>query len=79
MTFAKGEVKERVMTMNAMNVFLKIPPGDPNYESHAQITLKQDVKLVSLMPHMHYRGKDFEYTRGLPHRREAGASERAAL
>ncbi len=61
LTFAKGEVKERVMTMNAMNVFLKIPPGDPNYESRAQTTLKQDVKLVNLMPHMHYRGKDFEY------------------
>jgi hypothetical protein len=64
--FAKGEVKERVMTMNCMNVFLKIPPGDPNYESHAQITLKQDVKLVSLMPHMHYRGKDFLYKAVLP-------------
>lgn len=61
LTFAKGEVKERVMTMNAMNVFLKIPPGEPNYESHAQTTLKQDVKLVSMMPHMHYRGKDFLY------------------
>ena len=66
LTFAKGEVKERVMTMNAMNVFLKIPPGDPSYESKAQTTLKQDVKLVSLMPHMHYRGKDFEYTAVYP-------------
>jgi hypothetical protein len=59
--FAKEPPKERVMTMNAMNVFLKIPPGEPNYESHAKITLNQDVKLVSLMPHMHLRGKDFEY------------------
>jgi hypothetical protein len=66
LTFAKGEVKERVMTMNAMNVFLKIPPGDPNYESHSQATLKQDVKLVSLMPHMHYRGKDFQYVAVYP-------------
>jgi hypothetical protein len=61
LTFAKGEVKERVQTMMALNFFLRIPPGEPNYESHAQWTLKQDVKLVSLMPHMHYRGKDFEY------------------
>jgi hypothetical protein len=66
LTFAKEEVKERVMTMNAMNVFLKIPPGDANYESKAQTTLKQDVKLVSLMPHMHYRGKDFLYTAVYP-------------
>jgi len=66
LTFANGEVTERVMTMSAMNVFLKIPPGDPNYESHAQATLKQDVKLVSLMPHMHYRGKDFKYVAVYP-------------
>jgi hypothetical protein len=66
LTFAKGEVKERVMTMSCMNVFLEIPPGDPNYESHAQITLKQDVKLVGLMPHMHYRGKDFIYKAVFP-------------
>lgn len=66
LTFAKEEVQERVMTMNAMNVFLKIPPGDANYESKAQTTLKQDVKLVSLMPHMHYRGKDFLYTAVYP-------------
>ena len=59
--FAKQPPKERVMTMNAMNFFLKIPPGDPNYESNAKITLHHDVKLVSMMPHMHLRGKDFEY------------------
>ena len=61
LVFAKGPVKERVMTMNAINVFLKIPPGEANYESKSQTTLKQDVKLVSMMPHMHLRGKDFEY------------------
>ena len=59
--FAKEPPQRRVMTMNAMNFFLKIPPGDPNYETHSQITLKQDVNLVSMMPHMHLRGKDFEY------------------
>lgn len=59
--FAKEPPKERVMTMNAMNFFLKIPPGDPNYQSDAKITLHHDVKLVSMMPHMHLRGKDFEY------------------
>jgi hypothetical protein len=59
--FAKEPPKRRVMTMNAMNFFLKIPPGDPNYEVHSQITLPQDVELVSMMPHMHLRGKDFLY------------------
>ena len=60
-TFAKETPKERVMTMMAASYFLKIPPGEPNYESKSQITLGHDVKLVSLMPHMHLRGKDFQY------------------
>jgi hypothetical protein len=59
--FAKGPVERRVVTMNAMNFFLRIPPGDPNYEVHSKITLTHDVDLVSMMPHMHLRGKDFLY------------------
>ena len=59
--FAKEPPQKRVMTMMAMNFFLKIPPGDPNYEVHSHATLEQDVNLVSLMPHMHLRGKDFLY------------------
>lgn len=61
MIFAKETPERRVMSMSAMNAFIKIPPGDPNYESHSQLTLKEDVNLVSLTPHMHLRGKDFEF------------------
>ena len=66
LVFAKEPPKERVVTMSAMNYFLKIPPGEANYESHSQYTFKQDAKLVSLMPHMHVRGKDFEYVAVYP-------------
>jgi hypothetical protein len=59
--FAKETPQKRVMSMMAMNVFIKIPAGDPNYEAHSQATLQQDVQLVSLLPHMHLRGKDFLY------------------
>ena len=64
--FAKGPVERRVMTMNAMNVFLRIPPGDSNYEARSHATLPQDVTLVNMMPHMHLRGKDFLYTAVYP-------------
>ena len=40
---------------------LKIPAGDPNYESHSQLVFEQDAQLVWMQPHMHLRGKDFEY------------------
>jgi len=59
--FAKGPVERRIMTMSAMNVFIKIPAGDPNYEAHSHLTLTEPVNLVNLAPHMHLRGKDFLY------------------
>jgi hypothetical protein len=59
--FAKKPPQKRVMSMMAMNYFIKIPAGDPNYEAHSLATLQQDVNLVSLLPHMHLRGKDFLY------------------
>jgi hypothetical protein len=59
--FAKETPQKRVMSMMAINYFIKIPAGDPNYEAHSRATLQQDVNLVSLLPHMHLRGKDFVY------------------
>ena len=57
--FSKAPVERRIMTMSALNVFIKIPAGDPNYEAHSHITLTEPVNLVNLAPHMHLRGKDF--------------------
>jgi hypothetical protein len=59
--FAKEPPQKRVMSMMAINYFIKIPAGDPNYEAHSRATVPQDVSLVSLLPHMHLRGKDFTY------------------
>jgi len=64
--FAKEPPERRVMSMLAMNAFLKIPPGDANYETHARATVPLDVNLVALTPHMHLRGKDFLYTAVYP-------------
>jgi hypothetical protein len=59
--FAKERPKERVLTLSAVNGTFKIPPGDPNYKVDADFEVPHDVRLVSLHPHMHTRGKDFEY------------------
>jgi hypothetical protein len=60
--FTKEPPKERVLTLSASNGTFKIPPGDPNYRVDATFEVQKDVKLVALHPHMHARGKDFEYT-----------------
>jgi hypothetical protein len=39
---------------------LVIPAGDGNAEIVSEVTLQRDVKLVSVQPHMHLRGKNYE-------------------
>src|SRR5262249_55802390 len=61
LVFAKEKIKERVISAVAKNWDFRIPAGAPNHEVHSAVELASDVKLVSLHPHMHYRGKDYEY------------------
>jgi hypothetical protein len=61
LVFTKAPPKERVLTLSASNGTFKIPPGDPNYQVDATFRVRKDVKLVGLHPHMHSRGKAFEY------------------
>ena len=61
LVFAKATPKERVMTLSALNETFKIPPGDPNYRVDASFTVRHDVTLLGMHPHMHTRGKDAEY------------------
>jgi len=60
--FAKEPPKYRAIRGLALNAGFRIPPNDANYEVRSSYTVKQDVTLDSLMPHMHLRGKDFQYT-----------------
>lgn len=59
--FAKQTPTKRVLTLAAADPSFAIPPQDPNYRVDAKIQLQQDAMLTSFLPHMHYRGKDFEY------------------
>jgi hypothetical protein len=61
MIFSKGEPAERVVTLAAANEKFAIPPGDSNYRVDSKITLQDDSTLIALLPHMHLRGKSFEY------------------
>jgi len=61
LVFATEPPKERVFTLGAVNGKFKIPPGDANYKVDSEFEMGTQVKLVSMQPHMHLRGKDFEY------------------
>ncbi len=61
MRFAKEPPKQRVLTLQLTNDHFLIPPGVPDYRAEAWGTLPNDALLLSFFPHMHLRGKRFEY------------------
>jgi hypothetical protein len=61
MVFAKRPPTQRVVTLQLNNHALIIPPGADDFRVEVQGTLPRDATLLSLFPHMHLRGKRFEY------------------
>jgi mono/diheme cytochrome c family protein len=61
LTFAKHPPQQRVLTLQLTNDHFVIPPGAPDYRVEARGTLPNDALLLSFFPHMHLRGKSFEY------------------
>ncbi len=61
--FSKTPVEKRLITKGVFTdpQKLVIPAGDPNFLSQSSHTFTDDVHIHSFMPHMHVRGKDFEY------------------
>ncbi len=61
LVFAKAPPAQRVLTLQLNDHAFIIPPGADNFRVEAQGTLPHDATLLSLFPHMHLRGKRFEY------------------
>ena len=61
LVFCKEPPRERVMSLAATTNKFVIPAGDPNYRVDAEMELAHEVKLAGLLPHMHLRGKDFDF------------------
>ena len=59
--FAKKPPVERVRSALVYNTDFTIPAGQPRASVTAAAQLKADVKIVSLLPHMHLRGQEFTY------------------
>jgi hypothetical protein len=61
MVFAKGEPTERIITTAAVNNRFVIPAGDGNFKAEATVPVVNPMTMISLFPHMHLRGKSFQY------------------
>jgi len=58
----ESEITHEIRTESALEVKLKIPPGDPDYRVTAYgPRMPKGAKLLAMMPHMHVRGKSFRY------------------
>ena len=63
LVFSRQTPRQRVLTLQLANDHdtIPIPPGAENYRVQVHGTLPNDCTLLSFFPHMHLRGKRFEY------------------
>ena len=61
LVFAKQPPRQRVLTLQLTNDHFVIPPRADNFRVEARGTLPNDAILLRFFPHMHWRGKKFEY------------------
>jgi hypothetical protein len=58
---SKSPVFKRILTLQLTNSDFVIPPGVDDYRVEVHGSLPNDAQLLSFFPHMHLRGKRFEY------------------
>ncbi len=68
--WTKQRPKQDVVTTSATNTMIRIPAGAADHPQEASFTFPHDAKLLSLLPHMHVRGKAFKYVATLPDGKE---------
>lgn len=56
-----AKIKKEVLVQSAANYSFRIPPGNAHYEVAGEYTFGRKSLLLSLMPHAHLRGKDFQF------------------
>jgi mono/diheme cytochrome c family protein len=66
LVYLDGEPTTRRVGGVVINTDFEIPPGAENHRVDAAVTITQDAKLLSLNPHMHLRGKAWEFRAVFP-------------
>jgi thiol-disulfide isomerase/thioredoxin len=61
LTFADKPPKFELFLNELANMSFEIPPNDPHYRADATFRFRADARILSFTPHMHWRGKDYQY------------------
>ena len=60
--FSKTKPTREAFTLGIANADFALPAGSASHEVASKKEMPYDVRVLSFMPHMHLRGKDFMYT-----------------
>ncbi len=60
-SFLKKPPKYEMFTNSFVNESIRIPPRDPHYRAENTHRFRADALILGLVPHMHWRGKDYFY------------------
>jgi thiol-disulfide isomerase/thioredoxin/mono/diheme cytochrome c family protein len=60
-TFAPKPPRFEMFTNAFANETIQIPPHDPHYRAEATLRFRGDARILSFVPHMHWRGKNYFY------------------
>jgi peroxiredoxin/mono/diheme cytochrome c family protein len=66
LVLARGPVRRMAVTRGAANRDFVLPPRTGPIALTSSYTFRDDAHLLSLTPHMHYRGRDFRYEAVFP-------------
>lgn len=61
LVFAKEPVKQEIRTRAVAQQLFAIPPNEANHKVVSKTTFAKDALLYSMFPHMHLRGKSFQF------------------
>jgi len=61
LTLSQEPPTEPVVSVYASNTSFEVPPGAGDYEVISRYTFRHPAVINAFLPHMHVRGKDFEY------------------
>jgi hypothetical protein len=57
----RKQVKKELLVEMAADTQFRIPPGADDYRVEAEFRFDQEMRLYSMLPHMHLRGKSFRF------------------
>ncbi len=66
---ADSSIKKEVVNLWLDNRTFEIPAGNPSFTANSTFSFPQDSVILSVMPHMHYRGRSFKYVATYPNGR----------